>query len=200
LNARYDRSQARLLYEDLKGYESLWRKHETFSVSHDIWLFDSRTQSYTKLTKLKGEHRNPIWSPDEGFIYYLGEQSGSFNVWKMPLANNHSGSSEQLTRFEKNPVRFLTSSNEGTLCFGFDGEIYTLAPNSQQPEKVPIQVAVADSQPANRIKHFTDHATEMALSPSGKEIAIVVHGDIYVTSVEYGQTKRITNTPEQKRG
>jgi tricorn protease len=200
LNARYDRSQARLLYEDLKGYESLWRKHETFSVSHDIWLFDSRTQSYTKLTKVKGENRNPIWSPDEGFIYYLGEQSGSFNVWKMPLANNHSGSSEQLTRFEKNPVRFLTSSNEGTLCFGFDGEIYTLAPNSQQPEKVPIQVAVADSQPANRIKHFTDHATEMALSPSGKEIAIVVHGDIYVTSVEYGQTKRITNTPEQKRG
>jgi tricorn protease len=200
LNARYDRSQARLLYEDLKGYESLWRKHETFSVSHDIWLFDSRTQSYTKLTKLKGENRNPIWSPDESFIYYLGEQSGSFNVWKMPLAGNHSGSSEQLTRFEKNPVRFLTSSNEGTLCFGFDGEIYTLAPNSQQPEKVPIQVAVADSQPANRIKHFTDHATEMALSPSGKEIAIVVHGDIYVTSVEYGQTKRITNTPEQKRG
>ena len=199
LNARYDHSQTRLLYEDVKGYESLWRKHETFSVSHDVWLFDSRTQTYAKLTNLKGENRSPIWSPDESYFYYLGEQSGSFNVWKMPLEGGHSASPEQLTRFEKNPVRFLSSSNEGTLCFGFDGEIYTLAPNSQRPEKVPIQIALAESQPADRIRHFSDHATEMAVSPNGKEIAIVVYGDIYVTSVEYGQTKRITNSPEQKR-
>jgi Tol biopolymer transport system component/C-terminal processing protease CtpA/Prc len=199
LNAHYDRSQTRLLYEDLKGYESLWRKHETFSVSHDIWLFDSRAQTYTKLTRLKGENRNPIWSPDESFFYYLGEQSGSFNIWKMPLEGNQAGSPEQLTRFEKNPIRFLSSSKAGTLCFGFDGEIYILTPDSQRPEKVPIQIALADNQPANRIRHFTDHATEMAVSPNGKEIAVVVHGDIYVTSVEFGQTKRITNTPEQKR-
>jgi tricorn protease len=199
LKAHYDRSQTRLLYEDLKGYESLWRKHETSSVSHDIWLYDSKAQTYAKLTSLKGESRDPIWAPDEGSIYYLGEQSGSFNVWKMPLEGSHGGSPEQLTLFEKSPVRFLTSSNAGALCFGFDGEIYILAPKSREPEKVHIQVALTDSQPASRIKLFSDHATEMALSPNGKEIAFVVRGDIYVTSVEYGQTKRITNSPEQKR-
>ena len=199
LNAHYDRSQTRLLYEDIKGYESLWRKHQTSSVSHDIWLYDSRAQTYTKLTSLKGENRNPVWAPDESFIYYLGEQSGSFNVWKLPLDGEHSGPPEQLTRFEKNPVRFLSSSDGGTLCFGFDGEIYLLAPQSPQPEKVRIQVALTNSQPTSQIKNFTDHTTEMALSPNGKEIAVVVRGDIYVTSVEYGQTKRITNSPEQKR-
>jgi len=199
LKAHYDRSQTRLLYEDIKGYESLWRKHQTSSVTHDIWLYDSRAQTYTKLTSLKGESRNPVWAPDEGSIYYLGEQSGSFNVWKMPLEGGHGGSPEQVTLFEKSPVRFLTSSNAGTLCFGFDGEIYVLAPKSREPEKVHIQVALTDSQPASRIKLFSDHATEMALSPNGKEIAFVVRGDIYVTSVEYGQTKRITNSPDQKR-
>jgi len=199
LNAHYDRSQTRLLYEDLKGYESLWRKHETSSVSHDIWLYDSRAKTYTKLTNLKGEGRNPVWAPDDESIYYLGEQSGSFNVWKMPLEGGPRGSPEQLTVFEKNPVRFLTSSDGGALCFGFDGEIYVLAPKSREPEKVHIQIALTDSQPASRIKSFSEHATEMALSPNGKEIALVVRGDIYVTSIEYGQTKRITNSPEQKR-
>jgi Tol biopolymer transport system component/C-terminal processing protease CtpA/Prc len=198
LNAHYDRSQTRLLYDDLKGYESLWRKHEIFSVSHDIWLYDTRAQTYTKLTMLKGENRNPIWGPDESFIYYLGEQGGSFNVWKMQLEGDHSGPPQQLTRFERNPVRFLTSSDKGTLCFGFDGEIYVLAPDSPQPEKIRIQVALTDSQPTTRIEHFNDHATEMALSPNGKEIAFVVRGDIYVASVEYGQTKRITNSAGQK--
>ena len=39
----------------------------------------------------------------------------------------------------------------------------------------------------------------MALSPNGKEFAFVVRGDIYVASVDQGETKRITNTPGQER-
>jgi tricorn protease len=44
-----------------------------------------------------------------------------------------------------------------------------------------------------------DNVTDMALSPNGKEIALVVRGDIYVTSVDQGEAKRITNTPGQER-
>jgi C-terminal processing protease CtpA/Prc/Tol biopolymer transport system component len=39
----------------------------------------------------------------------------------------------------------------------------------------------------------------MALSPSGKEVAFVLDGNIFVTSVEYGTTRQITSTPEQER-
>jgi Tol biopolymer transport system component/C-terminal processing protease CtpA/Prc len=41
--------------------------------------------------------------------------------------------------------------------------------------------------------------TEMKLSPNGKEIAFVFRGEIFVTSVDGGITKRITNTPWQER-
>ena len=43
LHAQYDRAENRILYEDLKGYEDPWRKHETFSVAHDIWLYDAKS-------------------------------------------------------------------------------------------------------------------------------------------------------------
>ena len=42
-------------------------------------------------------------------------------------------------------------------------------------------------------------ATEIALSPDAKEVAFVMHGDVYVTSTEYKTTKRITDTPQQER-
>lgn len=42
-------------------------------------------------------------------------------------------------------------------------------------------------------------ATEIALSPDAKEVAFILRGDVYVTSVEYKTTKQITNTPEQER-
>ena len=46
----------------------------------------------------------------------------------------------------------------------------------------------------------TGGAREMAVAPSGKEVAFVVRGDVFVTSVEGGVTKRITTTPEEERG
>ncbi len=46
---------------------------------------------------------------------------------------------------------------------------------------------------------FSSGARDLAVSPNGKEIAIILRGDVYVTSVDYNTTKRITNTPEQER-
>ena len=46
----------------------------------------------------------------------------------------------------------------------------------------------------------TGGARELAVSPTGKEVAFIFRGEVFVTSVEGGVTKRITNTPEQERG
>ena len=42
-------------------------------------------------------------------------------------------------------------------------------------------------------------ATQIAVSPEGKEVAFILRGDVYVTSTEYKTTKQITNTPQQER-
>src|SRR5215469_2783959 len=199
LNAHYDHAGNRILYEDLKGYEDPWRKHETFSVAHDIWLYDAATGDHQRLSSFTGENRNPVWSPDESAVYYLTEQSGSFNVWRLPLVNGQPGTALQISNFERNPVRFLSAANNGDLCFGYDGEIYTLPAGAPEPQKVKIQIGLTDSEPAMRVKQYGDNVTEMALSPNSKEVAIVVRGDIYVASVDQGQTKQITNTQGQER-
>jgi tricorn protease len=199
LNARYDKAGQRIIYDDQKSYEDLWRKHQTSSFTHDLWLYDARTGDHAKLTTYPGEDRNPVWAPDENSIFYLSERSGSFNVWRLPLNNGQPGTPQQITAFDKNPVRFLTVSNNGDLCFGFDGEIYLLSPGGTQPKKVPIRVAIADSAADKKVAQLSDGVTEMVVSPNGKEIAFVVRGDVYVAGIEHGDTKRITNTPGQER-
>ena len=76
LNARYDRAGQRILYEDDKSYENLWRKHNTSSFAHAVWLFDELSGDHIKLTSYPGENRNPVWAPDENSFFYLSEQSG----------------------------------------------------------------------------------------------------------------------------
>jgi tricorn protease len=199
LNAQFDRAGERLLYEDKKSYENLLRKHNTSSLAHDIWLFDKRSGQHAKLTSYAGENRNPIWAADENSFFYLSEQSGSFNVWKLPIGGAGSSAAQQITHFERNPVRFLSIAANGDLCFGYDGEIYLLPHGATGPSKVGIQITVAGDAASKQQLHLSDGVTEIAVSPNGKEIAFVVRGDVYATSIEHGDTKRITNTPGQER-
>lgn len=182
-----------LLYHDNKGYEDPFRKHHQSPICRDIWLY--KGGNYTKLTNFAGEDRTPVWGGDNNTYYYLSEEDGTFNVYKRRIGET---AKTQLTHYKGNPVRFLTRSTDGTLCYAYDGAIYTLKEGSQ-PVRLNLSMVADDGSDKLRRQVLRSGATEFAVSPSGKEIAFVVHGDVYVTSTDYTTTKRITDTPEQER-
>ena len=186
----------KLLYQDKKGYEDPWRKHHQSSITRDIWLCTlGREHSFQKITSFKGEDRNPVWATDGSSFYYLSEEKGSFNIFKNDLTGRNS---RQITNHTMHPVRFLTSDNNGNLCYGYDGEIYTVKEGTQ-PKKVDVQI-ISDKVENDLIHQLkASGATDIAVSPNGKEVAFIVRGDVYVTSVDYETTKQITNTPQQER-
>lgn len=185
-----------LFYHDRKGGENAWRKHHTSAIARDIWAYDTKAGTHRKLTTFAGEDRTPVPTADGRAIYYLSEASGTFNIHRM---NVDGSGPEQVTSFTGAPVRFLSSSRDGRLAFGQDGAIYTLAPGGT-PERVRVVIHTDVRANAERVVPVTGGAREMALSPNGKEIAFVANGDVFVTSVEGGVTKRITRTPEQEVG
>lgn len=193
--AQFDASANKIYYQDRKGYEDQWRKHHKSSIARDLWVYDMKTGTHTQLTQFAGEDRNPV--PDgEGFLYYLSEENKNFNVYRMSLAK--PGEKTQVTTFKDHPVRFLSVAKNGTVCFSYDGEIYTMK-KGEQPKRTDIRISADGKVNAYEIVPVNAGATEMVLSPKGKEIAFVVRGEIFVTSVEGGVTKRITNTPGQER-
>lgn len=187
----------RVIFEDLKGNEDPFRKHHVSSITRDIWSYDKASGKVSILIERPGEDRNPIFSPDGSGFYFLSERDGgSMNVYKATLANPTAATA--ITSFEKNPVRNLTSSSDGLLCFSYDGEIYTMREGAA-PQRLSVSVNYPNEEfPVQNIT-YRRGADEASLSPDGKEVALVVRGDIFVTSVEYGVTRRITNTPTQER-
>lgn len=185
-----------MLYQDKKGYEDYWRKHHVSPIARDIWMYTpGKEPGYRQLTTFGGEDREPVWAPDGKSFYYLSEENGTSNVYQRTPG---AASSTPVTRHTKQPVRFLSIAADGKLCYGFDGEIYTLAPGGQ-PQKVNINI-VSDRSDKDLIRQIkSSGATEMAVSPNGKEVAFILRGDVYVTSVDYKTTKQITNTPCQER-
>lgn len=192
--AKYSPDGNAIIFEDIKGYEDPWRKHHTSSVTRDIWLYNGKSNNYSKLTSFNGEDREPVFSNDGKNFYWLSEASGTLNIYEQPVSG---GSPKQLTQFRTNPVRHLSISGNNTLCFTYDGRIYTMQPNGQ-PAKLNVQILTENGGNADKVQPVTS-GTEMDLSPDGKQVAFVYRGEVFVTSVEGNFTKRITNTPYQER-
>ena len=193
-NARYNPAGTIIAYHDRKGYEDNWRKHHTSSVTRDIWTFNPATKAYTQLTTFAGEDRDPVWSKDGNTLYYLTEEKGSFNIHKMAAAG---GASTQVSHFTGDPVRYLSMSDAGVLCFSHRGELYTMT-DGGEPRKVDIRIHTDGRYLPERTINVNS-ADEYSVSPNGKEIVLVHRGEVFVTSVAEGTTRRITNTPEQER-
>ncbi|OEK00312.1 peptidase S41 [Roseivirga sp. 4D4] len=184
-----------MVYHDKKGGENEFRKHHKSSITRDIWMYDVRRDEHKMLTNREVEDRQPVFSADEKSLYYLNESSGTFNVHKLSIED--PSQSQQLTNFNLHPVRFLSFGN-GTLCFGYDGELYTMQEGSQ-PQKIAVNIRTQDKANADKFISINGGVREMAIAPNGKEIAFIARGEVFVTSVDGSLTKRITNTPEQER-
>ncbi len=195
-NVDFSQSGDLIVYHDTKGYENEWRKNHTSSVCRDIWLHDRNTGKFTNLSKKQVEDRQPVFSPDEKKLFFLSERFGDFNVCEMDLSQPEN--IKQVTHFENHPVRFLSSSQEGQLCFTFDGEIYTMKMN-EVPQKVNINIIADDTEPSLISRPYRSGASEIAISPSGKEFAFILRGDVYVANAQFGTSKRISNTAALER-
>lgn len=192
--ARYNSNGSQIIFEDIKGYEDVWRKHHTSSVTRDIWTFDVPSKTYKKVSDFNGEDLNPSFDGGNGF-FYLSEKDGTINIYQKDLNGNNES---QLTHFKNNPVRMLTVAQDNTLCFTYDGAIYTMKIGGQ-PQKLNVVLANEDKENAVVHAPIVGNTSEFALNPNGKEIAYVVRGEIFVSSVDGNFTKRITNTPQQER-
>lgn len=193
--AKFNKTGDKLIFQDRKGYEDAWRKRHTSAVTRDIWMYDTKKEEYVQASAFEGEDREPVWGSDDNSFYFLSEKDGSQNVYK---GANGSNNAVQITKHKEHPVRHLTRADDGTLSYTYAGEIYTLK-DGATPQKLSVRIGTDARTNAEKILPINTGVTQTALSPNGKEIAFVVRGEVFVTSVEGGLTKRITNTPQQER-
>ncbi|MDR1653316.1 MAG: peptidase S41 [Prevotellaceae bacterium] len=177
------------LFQDRKGQESTWRKHHKSAVTRNIWAYDIDKKQFTELITDDGEDTDPVLSADGKTVYFLSERSGTYNVFSFPLNNVKNIS--QITDFKIHPVRFLSAATNGTLCFAYDGELYTLK-NGENPQK--LNISVIEENKNNEIEKISRGAYTTAISADRKQVASIMRGEIFVSSVDYKYTKRVTNS------
>lgn len=181
-----------MVYQDVKGFEDIWRKHHTSSVTRDIWRYTPGTGRHQKLVDAAGEDLDPVLAGDT--LFFLSERAPqtSLNVYMAPAGN--PAQAVAVTNFRRHPVRFLSRAADGTLAFMQNGDIYTLR-SGGRPAKVNVNIN-ADYPDQTESISATRGARGAVVSPNGKNVAFIYRGDVYVTATDYSTTKQVTDTPE----
>ena len=185
----------RFMYQNIKGFENEWRKKHVSSVTKDILEYDMTTGKHRFIVEHDGEDRDPVYSPDGKKVYFISQRNGGdLNIYEKEIDADPK-TATALTNFKDEPVRFLSISDGGVLCFGYAGEIYTLVPGDT-PQKLTVSLHSDVEKSQMTYQTFTKGFSGATVSPDGKQVAFVMRGDLFVTSTDYNTTKRITNTPQ----
>ncbi len=180
----------------VRGASGAGRKGYRGPANEDVWLHDLRADSYRPLTTFEGIDTHPVFASDGQSVIFVSDRDGVRNLWRVPLDGQPA---VQLTRHTE-PVDAPTIARTGRLVYELNDRLYRLDPGGQP---TPIEVDLPADRPTDDELWQTRNlgATEFEVAPSGKEVAFVLRGDIYVTRYPAGGvTARLTDTPAEEGG
>ena len=167
-----------------------WRNGHSHLDEAEIWLL--RDGRYERFTEPGAKQLWPMWSRDGRTLYFVSDRSGAENVWARPL----DGKARQITRFSSGRVLWpAISAGSRVIVFERDFGVWRLDPESGQAAPVPITRRGVPAGAAAQHLSLTTFQ-ELALSPDGKKLALVAHGEVFAASAkDGGDALRVTRTP-----
>lgn len=171
-----------------------WRHGHAHIDEGAVWLLrDDGSHRYARLTPDDARAEWPMWAPGGGTLYYMSDRSGAENIWRVPVGG---GSEAAVTHFTDGRVLWPTLSADGRLlAFERDFGIWTLDPANGQTRPLAIELSGAIRGPQGKYENLTRGFSQIALSPDGKKLALIAHGEVFATDAEKGgHARRITHT------
>ncbi|MGA7616736.1 MAG: LpqB family beta-propeller domain-containing protein, partial [Thermoanaerobaculia bacterium] len=171
-----------------------WRHGHSHIDTTEIWTrrLDG-DPGYTKIVAGNAKNAWPMWSPSGDRIYFMSDRDGNENLWSTTL----SGDLAQLTRFTDGRVLWPTiAANGSAIAFERDFGISLLDLTTGGVAPVTVDLLGAPGSIPVEHRRFSSDIDEVSLSPDGKKVAFVVHGEVFAADAkEGGDAFRVTTTP-----
>jgi len=130
-----------------------------------------------------------LFAPDGKSFLFVSDRDGVANLWRRGIAADSKAT--QITHFKEGNLFFPTmAKNDSRIVFEHDFRLWSLDKIGGQPRELEIFAPSDDRTNPVRHETLTRGAQEIALSPDGKSLAFVVHGEVYVQPMGAGGAAR----------
>ncbi len=161
----------------VRGSRRWWRKRWKMPFHRSIWLYDVQNKTYKRLTPAGYTADYPSWISNNEIIF-RSERTKTFNVWKLHIK---TGQMTPFTHYKGKGVRFVRASRNRTQAvFTRWDRMYELNLETGLIKELNVRASADTKQSWTKRVVKTGGISEYAVSPVHKEVALVVHGDLFI--------------------
>ncbi|MHB0949035.1 MAG: S41 family peptidase [Gemmatimonadaceae bacterium] len=163
------------------------RRNYRGGQNRPIWIMDLASHDVVTPPWSGSKDVDPVWSGDQ--VLFISDRDGVANVWAY---DTKSRAVRQLTQFTDFDVKTL-DANGDAVVFEQAGSVHLLDPRSGQHHAVAITAEGDFPWMMPHWEDVTQRITNLALSPSGKRVAVEARGEVFTVPAEKGDVRNLTN-------
>ncbi len=167
-----------------------WRKGRSHIDETEIWQKTGDT--YSQITQRGAKQLWVMATADGAKMFYVSDRSGAQNIWSQA----RGGEAKQLTNFTDGRVLWANLSYDGKeIVFERNARIWKMNSDSGKASELPVTLRGTAANPLTERVNLSTQVRELALSPDGKKVAVIVRGEVFAaSSKDGGEAVRVTNT------
>jgi tricorn protease len=156
----------------------------------DIWVFDLRDSSATRVAPNDADDTQPMWQGDR--LYFLSDR-GTDQRHNLFVWDRAAGTTRQLTHFRDFDITFPAIGPED-IVFQAGGRLYLLSLAGEQVKEVPITVVTDQVSLKPRPARAAGLIQWGSVSPTGKRAAFEARGELFTVPAEHGPVLNLTRS------
>ena len=153
----------------------------------DIWIYNVEQGSYRKLTTNNTNDFLPRWKSNSE-LYFLNGETGHYNIYSQ---NIDSGEKVAVTNVTDDGIRYFDVAGS-TVIYEKQTDLYLLNLEDSKSRKLEIQISADYRFDPVEKKTFSKGVSEYDVSPNAKEVAMVIHREVFVKEIDK-EKKRSVN-------
>ncbi|HWJ45988.1 MAG TPA: PDZ domain-containing protein, partial [Gaiellaceae bacterium] len=167
------------------------RRNYRGGQNRPIWIEDLATHDLVTTPWQDSKEMDPVWLGND-VVYFLSDRDGVSNVWRY---NTTSKALDQVTKFRDFDVKTLdASSSANAVVFEQGGYVHELEPATGREHVVSITANGDYPWMMPQWKDVSSRVVSLALSPTGKRVAVEARGEIFTIPAEKGDALNLTNS------
>jgi tricorn protease len=184
---KYSPDGKRFAYRMANSWDDEWRNYRG-GQNRPVWILDLATYDLETPPWTDSKDIDPVWVGD--VVFFISDRDWAANVWAYDTRTKQL---TQVTRFTDLDVKSLDAGG-GMLVFEQAGYLHLLDPTTRQHRRLDITVRGDFPWLVPQWKDVTNRMTNLALSPTGKRVAVEARGDVFTIPAEKGDVRNHTRT------
>ncbi len=167
-------------------------------AQRDIWIYDTKEDTYEQLTKDEGQDIMPNWTSD-GMLYFLSARNGKYNIYGKNWASGKSAELQKVSSFKEDGIRYFNVSDNGKYAIIELADELRLMDLKKGGKGTLVDLDLPKDSRYDSYEHktFRNGLGEYAISPDGKKMAATIRGEVFIfeNDKENKITKNISSSP-----